>query len=102
MRMHHLPPVLYPDGDLTNDANGPVSTAGRGVFPRFSTAGAGVWATDNPDEYWTGGYREDGRPLDQKLYFVRDGLYSFLLTFRDPTFRIRRVERVTGHIQIIR
>ena len=98
------PSAFTPDGDLINDAWRPsfdceVEEYSLQIFNRW---GAVVWATDNPDEYWTGGYREDGRPLDQKLYFVRDGLYSFLLTFRDPTFRIRRVERVTGHIQIIR
>ena len=44
-----------------------------------------IWETVNPEEYWTGGYRADNRPLEEKLYYVRDGLYAFQLTFRDPT-----------------
>jgi len=98
------PSAFTPDGDLINDAWRPsfdceVEEYSLKIFNRW---GAEVWSTNNPEEYWTGGYREDGRPLEEKLFFVRDGLYSFMLTFRDPTFRVRRVERVTGHIQIIR
>lgn len=98
------PSAFTPDGDLINDAWRPsfdcdVEEYSLQIYNRW---GAMVWATDNPEEYWTGGYREDGRPLEDKLYFVREGLYTFLLTYRDPTFRVRTVERVTGHIQIIR
>lgn len=98
------PSAFTPDGDLINDAWRPsfdcdVEEYSLKIYNRW---GALVWETNNPEEFWTGGYREDGRPLEEKLYFVRDGLYTFLLTFRDPTFRVRTVERVTGHIQIIR
>ena len=98
------PSAFTPDGDLINDGWRPsfdceVEEYTLQIYNRW---GGLVWTTDNPEEYWTGGYREDGRPLEEKLYFVGDGLYTFLLTFRDPTFRVRTVERVTGHIQILR
>ncbi len=61
-----------------------------------------VWQSQNPEEYWTGGFREDERPLDEKLFFVRDGVYAFQVTFRDPTSVVRKIIRKTGYIMILR
>ena len=99
-----VPSSFTPDGDLINDAWRPVMDCepeeyGLKIFDRW---GAILWETENPEEYWTGGYREDGRPLEQKLYFVQDGLYTFQLTYRDPLSPVRRIERVTGTIFIAR
>ena len=98
------PSAFTPDGDLINDAWRPTIDCEpeEYVLKIFDRWGALIWQTENPDEYWTGGYRADNRPLDEKLYYVRDGMYAYQLTFRDPTSRVRRIERKSGHVLIIR
>lgn len=98
------PSAFTPDGDLINDAWRPSLDCEPGEYALkiFDRWGVMIWETENPEEYWTGGYRADNRPLDEKLHYVRDGLYAFQLTFRDPTSVVRRIERKSGHVLIIR
>lgn len=98
------PSAFTPDGDLINDAWRPSLDCEPEEYSLkiFDRWGVLIWETVNPEEYWTGGYRADNRPLEEKLYYVRDGLYAFQLTFRDPTSRVRRIEQKRGHILIIR
>ena len=98
------PSAFTPDGDLINDAWRPSLDCKPDEYALkiFDRWGVLIWETENPEEYWTGGYRADNRPLDEKLYYVRDGLYAFQLTFRDPTSVVRRIERKSGHVLIIR
>jgi len=98
------PAAFTPDGDLINDAWRPSfeCSPDEYVLKIFDRWGVVIWESQNPEEYWTGGVREDGRPLDEKLYFVRDGVYAFQVTYRDPTSVVRRVIRKTGHIMILR
>jgi len=98
------PSAFTPDGDLINDAWRPSLDCEPDEYALkiFDRWGVLIWETENPEEYWTGGYRADNRPLDEKLYYVRDGLYAFQLTFRDPTSVVRRIERKSGHVLIIR
>ena len=98
------PSAFTPDGDLINDAWRPTLDCEPEEYALkiFDRWGALIWETENPEEYWTGGHRADNRPLDEKLYYVRDGMYAYQLTFRDPTSRVRRIERKSGHVLIIR
>ena len=98
------PAAFTPDGDLINDAWRPSFECSpeEYVLKIFDRWGVIIWESQNPEEYWTGGFREDGRPLDQKLYYVRDGVYAFQVTYRDPTSVVRRMIRKTGHIMILR
>jgi len=98
------PSAFTPDGDLINDAWRPSLDCEPEEYALkiFDRWGVLIWETDDPVEFWTGGYRADNRPLDEKLYYVRDGLYAFQLTFRDPTSLVRRIERKSGHVLIIR
>ena len=98
------PSGFTPDGDLINDAWRPVFECAPEEYELkiFDRWGGMVWQTQNPEEYWTGGFRDDGRPLDEKLFYVRDGIYAFQVTYRDPTSVVRRIIRKTGYINILR
>ncbi|MDA9002047.1 gliding motility-associated C-terminal domain-containing protein, partial [bacterium] len=98
------PSGFTPDGDLINDAWRPVFECEPEEYSLkiFDRWGGLVWQSQNPEEYWTGGARADGRPLDEKLFFVRDGIYAFQVTYRDPTSLVRKIIRKTGHIKILR
>jgi gliding motility-associated-like protein len=98
------PSAFSPDGDLINDAWRPVFECEPEEYDMriFDRWGGEVWQSNNPDEYWTGGVREDGRPLDEKLFYVRDGIYAFQVTYRDPTSVVRKIVRKTGYILILR
>ena len=98
------PSAFTPDGDLVNDAWRPKLDCVPQEYDLkvFNRWGALIWQTNNVEEYWTGGYREDSRPLDEKLFYVREGIYAFQITFRDPTSQVRKVVRKSGHILMIR
>lgn len=98
------PSAFTPDGDLINDAWRPSFECEPDEYHLqiFSRWGQEIWQSNNPEEYWTGGVRPDGRPLDQKLYYVRDGVYAFQLTYRDPTSVVRKMIRKTGNIMVLR
>ena len=98
------PSAFTPDGDFINDAWRPSFECDPDEYHLkiFDRWGGLIWQTENPDEYWTGGYREDGRPLEQKLYYVRDGIYAFQVTYRDPSSVVRKIIRKTGHVMILR
>lgn len=98
------PSAFTPDGDLINDAWRPSFECEPDEYHLqvFSRWGQVIWQTHDPDEYWTGGVRPDGRPLEQKLYYVRDGVYAFQVTYRDPTSVVRKMIRKTGHIMVLR
>ena len=98
------PSAFTPDGDLINDAWRPVFDCEPKEYDLkiFDRWGGVVWATANPEEYWTGGYREDSRPLDEKLFYVKDGVYAFQVTYRDPTSLVRKILRKSGHIFVMR
>ncbi len=98
------PSGFTPDGDLINDAWRPVFECSPEEYSLkiFDRWGGLVWQTQDSEEYWTGGAREDGRPLDEKLFFVRDGIYAFQVTYRDPTSVVRKIIQKTGHIKILR
>lgn len=100
----YAPSAFSPDGDLINDAWRPTFECAPDEYSLqiYDKWGGLVWQSADPEEFWTGGYREDGRPLDEKLYFVRDGIYAFQLTYRDPTSLVRKVIRKTGSILILR
>lgn len=98
------PSAFTPDGDLINDAWRPTLDCEPQEYDLkvFDRWGGVIWQTNKSTEYWTGGYREDSRPLDEKLFYVRDGIYAFQVTFRDPTSQVRKVIRKSGHILVIR
>ena len=98
------PSAFTPDGDFVNDAWRPSFECAPEEYSLkiFNRWGAVIWESSDPEEYWTGGYREDGRPLEQKLYYVRDGIYAFQVTYRDPTSVVRKMIRKTGSIMILR
>ncbi len=98
------PSAFTPDGDFINDAWRPSFECEPEEYHLkiFDRWGGLVWQTENPEEYWIGGHREDGRPLEQKLYYVRDGIYAFQVTYRDPTSAVRKIIRKTGHVMILR
>ncbi len=98
------PSAFTPDGDLINDAWRPVFDCEPEEYDLkiFDRWGGVVWETANPEEYWTGGYREDNRPLDEKLFYVKDGVYAFQVTYRDPTSLVRKILRKSGHIFMMR
>jgi len=98
------PSGFTPDGDLINDAWRPVFECEPEEYHLkiFDRWGGLIWQSQNPEEYWTGGFREDDRPLDAKLFYVRDGIYAFQVTYRDPTSVVRRIIRKTGHIKMLR
>ena len=100
----HQPQPRAREGDLINDAWRPVFECEPEEYSLkiFDRWGGLVWQSQNPEEYWTGGARADGRPLDEKLFFVRDGIYAFQVTYRDPTSLVRKIIRKTGHIKILR
>ena len=85
------PSAFTPDGDLINDAWRPsfdceVEEYTLQIYNRW---GGLVWTTDNPEEYWTGGYREDGRPLKRSSITWKWSLH-FPADFPGPTFRVRQ------------
>ena len=98
------PSAFTPDGDFVNDAWRPSFECNPEEYTLiiFDRWGSEIWASNNPLEYWTGGVRRDGRPLDEKRYYVRDGIYAFQVTYRDPTSVVRKMIRKTGSIQILR
>jgi hypothetical protein len=61
-----------------------------------------IWQSNNPEEFWNGEVDISGRPNEVQHYYVGDGIYTFQITYRDPTSAFRNVLRKTGHIQIIR
>ena len=98
------PSAFTPDGDLVNDAWRPKLDCAPQEYDLkvFNRWGGLIWQTNNVEEYWTGGYREDSRPLDERLFYVGDGIYAFQVTFRDPTSQVRKMIRKSGHIMVIR
>ena len=98
------PTAFTPDGDFVNDAWRPSFECEPEeyrliIFDRWGTE---IWYSENHEEYWTGGVRRDGRPLDERLYYVRDGVYAFQITYRDPASVVRKIIRKTGFIMMLR
>ncbi len=98
------PGAFTPDGDMINDAWRPSFECEPDEYTMriFDRWGGLIWESNDHTEYWTGGVREDGRPLEEKLYYVRDGIYAFQVTYRDPTSVVRKIIRKTGSIMILR
>lgn len=100
----YLPNAFSPDGDQLNDGWRPVFDCEPEEYSLviFDRWGGKLWESNQVDEYWTGGNRGASRPADRPLYSVQDGIYSYVLSFRDPTYVIRKMVRQTGTIMMLR
>jgi len=100
----YAPGAFTPDGDLLNDAWRPFFECSpeEYVAQIFNRWGVLIWQSNNPEEFWNGEVDISGSPNEAQHYYVGDGIYTFQITYRDPTSAFRNVLRKTGHIQIIR
>ncbi len=91
----HMPNVFTPNGDSLNDYFRPIvyEKVGDAVLTIYNRWGEKIFETVNVEKGWDGQYRDKQVP---------DGVYMWLLEYRDPRNNDSQKEFMSGTVTIIR
>jgi len=91
----HMPNVFTPNGDSLNDYFRPIvyEKVGDAVLTIYNRWGEKLFETVNVEKGWDGQYRDKQVP---------DGVYMWLLEYRDPRNNDSQKEFMSGTVTIIR